>query len=96
MFSNRSQYKKWKKCCPFGHSDPRVEFFNNNASTWDTSGPDPTKTLKRLTELESMLKLTPGMNLIEVGWEKLLSETSLSIADFTDQPDLFFLRAVKK
>lgn len=49
------------------HNDPRVDFFNNHATNWDTCGPDINVTLSRLHQIQNKLGLSPGMNLLEVG-----------------------------
>jgi SAM-dependent methyltransferase len=48
-------------------SDPRIEFFDQHAATWDTDGPSPAETLRRLGELEPLLALAPGQDVLEVG-----------------------------
>ena len=50
-----------------GGADPRIAFFDRHAPTWDTTGPDPAATLRRLRELEGKLGLRPGQDLLEVG-----------------------------
>lgn len=52
---------------PSSPSDPRLEFFDRQAPTWDATGPDPAATLGRLRELGGRLGLGRGMDLIEIG-----------------------------
>ncbi len=52
---------------PAAATDPRIAFFDGHAPTWDRTGPDPTATRRRLTELEGGLGLRPGHDLLEVG-----------------------------
>lgn len=47
--------------------DRRIAFFDRNAPTWDTDGPDPGMVLRRLAELQALLGLQPGQDLLEVG-----------------------------
>jgi ubiquinone/menaquinone biosynthesis C-methylase UbiE len=47
--------------------DPRIAFFGQHAPHWDTYGSGPRTTLDRLTQLQGLLELKPGMNLLEVG-----------------------------
>ncbi len=47
--------------------DPRIAFFDQHAPTWDTQGPDPAATLRRLRELDGRLGLRPGQDVLEVG-----------------------------
>jgi len=48
-------------------NDPRIAFFDRNAETWDTEGPDPKITLSRLSESADMLDLKPGQDVLEGG-----------------------------
>lgn len=50
-----------------GGADPRIAFFDRHAPTWDTQGPDPVATLRRLRELNGRVGLRPGQDLLEVG-----------------------------
>jgi SAM-dependent methyltransferase len=50
-----------------GAPDPRIAFFDQHAPTWDTQGPDPAATRRRLGELEGRLGLRPGLDVLEVG-----------------------------
>jgi SAM-dependent methyltransferase len=50
-----------------GLTDPRVAFFDHHAPTWDSTGPDPTVTLRRLHELNGKLGLRPGLDVMEIG-----------------------------
>lgn len=47
--------------------DARIAYFDQQAPTWERTGPDPALTLKRLNELNGRLGLEPGMELLEVG-----------------------------
>jgi ubiquinone/menaquinone biosynthesis C-methylase UbiE len=48
-------------------SDPRIAFFNQLAPNWDQCGPDQTTTLRRLCDLDGILGLRPGQEVLEVG-----------------------------
>ena len=50
-----------------GCGDPRLDFFDHHAPTWDQTGPDPAATLRRLQELNGRLGLRAGLDLLEVG-----------------------------
>jgi SAM-dependent methyltransferase len=47
--------------------DPRIAFFDHQAPTWDTCGPDPVATVRRLRELEGRWGLRHGQDVLEVG-----------------------------
>ncbi len=47
--------------------DPRIAFFDRHAATWDQTGQDPSATLCRLDHIQSLLQLTGGQTLLEVG-----------------------------
>lgn len=47
--------------------DPRRAYFDQQAASWDRSGPDPAATLRRLQALEDRLALRPGTDLLELG-----------------------------
>jgi SAM-dependent methyltransferase len=44
-----------------------VAFFDQQAPTWDRTGPDPVATLRRLKQLNGRLGLRAGLDLLEVG-----------------------------
>jgi ubiquinone/menaquinone biosynthesis C-methylase UbiE len=48
-------------------SDPRIAFFNQLAPNWDQCGPDQATTLRRLCDLDGILGLRPGQEVLEVG-----------------------------
>lgn len=47
--------------------DPRISFFNDQAATWDKTGPDPAATLSRLQEVKARLGLGAGQHVFEIG-----------------------------
>lgn len=47
--------------------DPRIEFFNHHAPTWDTYGPPHARILARLDALRPRLDLRSGQDVLEVG-----------------------------
>jgi len=47
--------------------DPRIAFFDRQSITWDRDGRDPVETIRRLNELQNLLGLQPGQDLLEVG-----------------------------
>ncbi len=49
------------------YTDPRVDFFDSHADNWDSQEDAPTEVIKRLGEIDDLLKLRPGMDLLEVG-----------------------------
>lgn len=48
-------------------ADPCIAFFDRHAPTWDTNGPDPFATLRRLRELNGRLGLRAGQAVLEAG-----------------------------
>lgn len=48
-------------------TDPRVEFFDRCAPTWDTEGPPHEQILARLQRMASQLGIRAGQNVLEVG-----------------------------
>lgn len=48
-------------------TDPRVAFFDEHAPRWDSFGPPAEETLSRLRDLQPMLRLAPGEDVLEVG-----------------------------
>ena len=48
-------------------NDPRVAFFDHQASTWDSSEQPPAETLERLAEHAGLLELGRGEDVLEVG-----------------------------
>lgn len=47
--------------------DPRIEFFDRHAATWDSDGPSPHELIARLEKLDDCLELRPSQDLLEVG-----------------------------
>ncbi|NLE36464.1 MAG: class I SAM-dependent methyltransferase [Pirellulaceae bacterium] len=48
-------------------NDPRIAFFDRIAANWDHSGQNPLETIDRLGQLDEHLRLTPGLDVLEVG-----------------------------
>lgn len=49
------------------HSDPRIDYFDDLASTWDAQGPSAGDMVAHLIEHAELLALKPGSSLLEVG-----------------------------
>ncbi|MCX7872472.1 MAG: class I SAM-dependent methyltransferase [Verrucomicrobiae bacterium] len=64
---NNTQEKKCNTEKIFLTHDPRIEFFNSHAPDWDTSGPDIEDTLRKLDNFKPRLRLSEGMDVIEIG-----------------------------
>ncbi len=47
--------------------DPRVEFFDRHAASWDEDAEEVARTLRRLEELRGRVGLKPGHNVLELG-----------------------------
>lgn len=48
-------------------NDPRIKFFDGLAAEWDHGEQDPGETIRRLEELGDLLRLQPGLDVLEVG-----------------------------
>ena len=48
-------------------ADPRIEFFNQHASGWDSHAPTAEEKIQRLDQLSGLLCLGRGQQLLEVG-----------------------------
>jgi SAM-dependent methyltransferase len=47
--------------------DPRIEFFDRHAASWDADAEEVARTLRRLEELRDRVGLKPGHNVLELG-----------------------------
>ncbi len=47
--------------------DPRRDFFDDQAPTWDSQGPDAGEVLRRLTDLRDRLGFKPSEAVVEIG-----------------------------
>lgn len=48
-------------------NDPRIGFFDRLSADWDHAEQDPRQTVERLEELSHLLRLEPGLDVVEVG-----------------------------
>jgi ubiquinone/menaquinone biosynthesis C-methylase UbiE len=48
-------------------NDPRIAFFDRLAADWDHAEQDPRETIRRIEELDDLLRLRPGLDVLEVG-----------------------------
>jgi len=49
------------------HRDPRIEFFNVQAATWDRDGPDTDQMIRSLQQHQQLLRFSAGLDVLEVG-----------------------------
>jgi demethylmenaquinone methyltransferase/2-methoxy-6-polyprenyl-1,4-benzoquinol methylase len=75
--------------------DPRIEFFDNHAASWDDDTQKIQATLDRLDKLGEMLPINPGQKVLEVGcgtgqiteWlaQRVKSEGCITAVDFSNE-----------
>jgi len=48
-------------------NDPRIRFFDRLSANWDHGEQDPWETINRVAQLDGLLRLGPGLDVLEVG-----------------------------